>query len=60
METDMNSTTKQSNNSAKSNEIRSLNDEEIDLVSGGMSDFIWTVRSACVNAAIMTYYGPIR
>jgi hypothetical protein len=59
METDMNSTAKQFNNSAatQSNEIRSLNDEEIDVVSGGMSDFMWEVTATVRNWAIIAANG---
>ena len=59
METDMNSTTKQSNNSPakEANEIRSLNDAELDVVSGGMSHFIWTVQGCAWNAAILAAAG---
>jgi len=58
-ETDMNCTAKQSDNSAakQSNEIRSLNDEEIDVASGGMSDFMWEVTSAIRNWAILASAG---
>jgi len=55
----MNCTAKQSDNSAakQSNEIRSLNDEEIDVASGGMSDFMWEVTSAIRNWAILASAG---
>ena len=56
METDMNSTTKQSSNSAakEANEFRSLTDEELDVVSGAMpSDFICDVKAIIMNSAFM-------
>lgn len=52
----MNSTAKQSNDSVQSNDIRSLSDEELDLASGGMSDFMREVVGGIWNWALCQKY----